>query len=139
MSDKVWLGVDFGSKWVGVAVSASGTTMTFPLDTIDAKPEIKLLEGLLKLAKSHSAVGFVVGLPINMNGSEGPAAKLCRDFAKRLGDFSEMPAELFDERLSSWDAEGMLIEGGMKPHDRKKQIHAVSAKVILDGFIQAQN
>jgi putative Holliday junction resolvase len=136
MIDDVWLGVDFGSKWVGVAVSAPGTTMTFPLDTLDAKPEERLLEGLLKLANSHRAIGFVVGLPFNMDGSEGPAAKLCRDFAKRLAEYSKLPAELHDERLSSWEAEGRLIEGGLKPSERKKQVHSVSAKVILEAFVK---
>jgi putative holliday junction resolvase len=131
-----WIGIDFGSKYIGVAIGGGG--MAFPLKTMDAKPEQKLLDALRKLAKDEGAVGFVVGLPINMNETEGRAAKLCRDFAQRLGKHTGLTTELFDERLSSWDAEGKLIEGGLKPSERKQRIHAVAAQMILEGFLKAR-
>ncbi|MBX3459582.1 MAG: Holliday junction resolvase RuvX [Planctomycetes bacterium] len=131
-----WIGVDFGSKYVGVAIGDE--SMCFPLNALDARPESKLLDALRKLATDEGAAGFVVGLPIHMNGSEGKAAKLCRDFAARLAAHSDLPVELFDERLSSWDAEGKLIEGGLKPHERKQRVHAVAAQMILQGFFNAR-
>jgi putative Holliday junction resolvase len=130
-----WLGVDFGSKYIGVAVGDE--RMSMPLKTLAAKPEEKLLHDLAKLAKSEAAGGFVVGLPINMNGSEGSSAKACRDFGKRLAEAISLPVEFGDERLSSWEAEGMLIEGGLKPSERKQRVHAVAAKLILEAFFAA--
>ncbi|MBK8208397.1 MAG: Holliday junction resolvase RuvX [Planctomycetes bacterium] len=131
-----WIGVDFGSKFIGVAIGDE--SMCFPLKTLDAKPEGKLLDALKKLATDEGASGFVVGLPIHMHGEEGSAAKLCRAFAGRLAAHTQFPAELFDERLSSWEAEGKLIEGGLKPHERKQRVHAVAAQMILEGFFKSR-
>jgi putative holliday junction resolvase len=131
-----WIGVDFGSKYVGVAVGDDGISM--PLTTLPAKPDGTLLEALKKLAVDQGAAGFVVGLPINMDGSEGVAAKLCRDFAGRLHQHTKLPVEFGDERLSSWEAEGMLIDGGLKPSERKQRVHAVAAKLILEAFFEAR-
>lgn len=131
-----WLGVDFGSKYVGVAVGDEAIAM--PLKVLDARPDEKLLSSLKKLAASEDVAGFVVGLPVNMDGSEGKAAKLCREFGARLAAHSQLPVEYADERLSSWEAEGMLIEGGLKPSERKQRVHAVAAKLILEAFFSAR-
>jgi putative Holliday junction resolvase len=133
---KRWIGIDFGTKYIGVAIG--GEDMSFPLKTLDARPEGKLLDALKRLATQEGAAGFVIGLPINMNGSEGPAAKACRDFAARLAKHTDLPCELFDERLSSWEAEGKLIEGGLKPSERKQRVHAVAAQTILEGFFKSR-
>jgi mannose-1-phosphate guanylyltransferase len=130
-----WLGVDFGRKWVGVAVGEPGG-VCMPLKTLDARPEDKLLSALKRLAREHGAEAMVVGLPLNMNGSEGHAAKVCRDFAARLGAHTGLPVQLFDERLSSWDAEGRLIDAGLKPSERKQRVHAVAAQMILEGYMK---
>ncbi|MCZ7606063.1 MAG: Holliday junction resolvase RuvX [Planctomycetota bacterium] len=131
-----WLGVDFGSKYVGVAVGDEAIAM--PLKVLDARPDEKLLSSLKKLAASEDVAGIVVGLPVNMDGSEGKAAKLCREFGARLAAHSQLPVEYADERLSSWEAEGMLIEGGLKPSERKQRVHAVAAKLILEAFFSAR-
>lgn len=130
-----WLGIDYGSKYVGLAIGETGLSMSMPLKTIPAQPEIQLLETLAKMAKSESLVGFVVGLPINMDGSEGPMAETCRKFGKTLATMTYLPVEFSDERLSSWDAEGQLIDGGLKPSERKDRVHAVAAKIILEHFL----
>ncbi|MCA8917705.1 MAG: Holliday junction resolvase RuvX [Planctomycetes bacterium] len=129
-----WLGVDFGTKYVGTAVGDDTVSMAMPLKTISAQPDTALLDELKKLAIEQGVNGFVVGLPINMDGTEGGMAKSCRDFAKRLTDHTGLPVEFGDERLSSWEAEGMLIEGGLKPSERKQRVHAVAAKLILEAF-----
>ena len=115
-----WLGVDFGSKYVGLAVGDDSVSIVMPLKTVAAQPDESLLNELAKLAKDEGIVGFVVGVPINMDGSEGKSAKLCRDFGLRLAAHARLPVEYADERLSSWEAEGMLIDGGMKPSERKQ-------------------
>ena len=133
-----WLGVDFGSKYVGLAVGDDSVSIVMPLKTISAQPDEALLKELTKLARDEGMVGYVVGLPINMDGTVGGAAKICRDFGERLTAHSGLPVEYADERLSSWEAEGMLIEGGMKPSERKQRVHAVAAKLILEAFFAAR-
>ncbi|MCC6464412.1 MAG: Holliday junction resolvase RuvX [Planctomycetes bacterium] len=131
---EVWIGVDFGTRYVGVAVGEVSTGLPMPVKTLGAKPEPALLNALSKLAREQGAIGFVVGLPVNMNGSEGPAAVACRAFAQRLAGHTGLPAELEDERLSSWEAEGLLIEGGLTPSERKDRVHAVAASLVLKAF-----
>ncbi|MCA8912229.1 MAG: Holliday junction resolvase RuvX [Planctomycetes bacterium] len=133
-----WLGVDYGTKYVGTAVGDESVSMALPLKTVSAQPDADLLDTLHKLAAEQGAGGFVVGLPINMNGSEGGAAKACREFGARLHNHTGLPVEFGDERLSSWEAEGMLIEGGLKPSERKDRVHAVAAKLILEAFFTAR-
>ena len=133
-----WLGVDFGSKYVGLAIGDDSVSIVMPLKTISAQPDETLLTDLSKLAKAEGIVGFVVGVPINMDGSEGKSARLCREFGSRLAEHSKLAVEYADERLSSWEAEGMLIEGGMKPSERKQRVHAVAAKLILEAFFTAR-
>jgi putative Holliday junction resolvase len=134
MSER-WLGIDFGSKYVGLAIGEVGLSMAMPLKTIPAQPAEELFKALSELASTESLAGFVVGLPINMDGSEGPAAKICRDFTRQLAERTNLPVEMADERLSSWEAEGRLIEGGLKPSERKDRVHAVAAKIILEHFL----
>lgn len=129
-----WLGVDFGTKYVGTAVGDDSVSLVMPLRTISAQPDSALLEELRKIGLEQGAIGFVVGLPINMDGTEGGAAKSCREFGQRLAEHTGLPVEFGDERLSSWEAEGMLIEGGLKPSERKQRVHAVAAKLILEAF-----
>ena len=131
---KRWIGVDFGSKWVGVATCDESGGPPTPLTTLDARPAEALLDSLKQIALDHGAAGFVVGLPINMNGTEGPAAKRCREFATSLRATGYV-VELADERLSSWEAEGRLIDAGHKPSVRKKKLHMASACVILEAFL----
>ncbi len=131
-----WIGVDYGSKHVGVAICDEYGMFCHPLDDYDAKPPGKLLHRLMKLAHDEDAHGFVVGMPFNMDGSEGMAARIARTFAETLKEASSKPVELFDERLSSWEAEGKLMTAGMKPPQRRKKVHAVAAQIILSSFVE---
>ncbi len=131
-----WIGVDYGRKHVGIAICDEYGMFAHPVGTFDAQPLDKLLARLGKLATEEGAQGFVVGLPLNMDGSEGPAAKINRRFAEALEHAALRPVELFDERLSSWEAEGMLIQAGLSPSKRRKRIHAVAAQIILSAFVE---
>lgn len=131
-----WIGVDYGSKHVGVAICDEYGMFSHPLDDYDAKPPGKLMQRLVKLAHDEDAHGFVVGMPFNMDGSEGPAARITRAFAEALKEASSRPVELFDERLSSWEAEGKLISAGMKLSARRKRVHACAAQIILSSFVE---
>lgn len=136
MVEGAWIGVDPGTKYVGVAVGDAPSKVSAPLKTLDAKPEPALLRQLVRIAGDHAARGFVVGLPLNMDGSEGPGCKSARAFAAKLAEAAKLPVELVDERLSSFEAEGRLIEGGLKPSERKMRVHAVSAALLLEAFFK---
>lgn len=133
MPETRWIGVDPGTKYVGIAISAGN--MAMPVNVLPATPHAKLLDELKKLAAREAATGFVVGLPLNMDGSEGPAAKQARAFAAELAGHTGLPVELVDERLSSFEAEGRLIDGGMKPSERKMRVHAVAAQLLLEAYL----
>lgn len=137
MPEGCWIGVDPGSKYVGVAVGDAASNVASPLKVLDARPEGALLAGLRRVARDHAAAGFVVGLPLNMDGSESPGCKTARTFAEKLGTASKLPVELVDERLTSFEAEGMLIDAGLKPSERKMRVHAVSAALLLTAFFKA--
>lgn len=129
-----WIGVDPGTRYVGVAVGDAASKVAAPLKVLDAKPEPALMRALLKIASEHGARGFVVGLPLNMDGSESAGCKSARAFGTKLAETAKLPVELVDERLSSFEAEGRLIEGGLKPSERKMRVHAVSAALLLEAF-----
>ncbi len=131
-----WLAVDFGSKFIGLAICDELGMLASPYATLDAKPLSKLLANLKQIAGNEEIMGFVVGLPLNMNGTEGPAAKLTRDFANTLKQATARPVELVDERLSSWEGEGKLIAAGMKPSRRKQKVHEAAAQIILHTFLE---
>ncbi|MCC6573093.1 MAG: Holliday junction resolvase RuvX [Planctomycetes bacterium] len=131
-----WIGVDYGSKHVGVAICDEYGMFSHPVDTFEAQPQEKLIARLIKLAREEDADGFVVGMPFNMDGSEGKAAKITRMFAEALKKADPRKVELFDERLSSWEAEGKLMTAGMKPPQRRKKVHAVAAQIILSSFVE---
>lgn len=131
-----WLGIDFGSKHVGVAICDELGMFAHPFTTLDARPRDRLLAELLHIAALEDVVGYVVGLPLNMNGSEGRAAALTREFAEQLRQASPRAVELVDERLSSWEAEGKLIAAKMKPSRRREKVHEVAAQVILHSFLE---
>jgi putative Holliday junction resolvase len=131
-----WIGVDPGTRHVGVAVGDAASKVAAPLKVLGAKPESALMRALAKIATEHAARGFVVGLPLNMDGTEGAGCKTARAFAAKLADAAKLPVELVDERLSSFEAEDRLIEGGLKPSERRMRVHAVSAALLLEAFFR---
>lgn len=130
-----WMGIDYGSKYVGVAICDELGMFAHPFVTLHAKPREKLLASLLEIAGEEDIVGYVVGLPLNMNGTSGRAVQLVREFADDLKLATPRPVELVDERLSSWEAEGKLIDAGMKPGKRKEKVHEAAAQIILRTFL----
>lgn len=134
MPEGCWIGVDPGTRYIGVAVGDAGTKLASPLRTLPATPEEALFRALVRIGKENGARGFVVGLPIHMNGTEGKGCQDARAFAAKLAQRSKLPVELADERLSSFEAEGRLIEGGLSPSQRKDRVHAVSAALLLETF-----
>ena len=129
------IGLDLGSKTIGVAVSdpdrrlaAGVATIARTNFTVDAK-------ALLALATERAATGFVLGLPINMDGSEGPRAQSTRAFARNFAKLTDLPIALWDERLSTAAVERGLIEADMSRKRRAEVIDQHAAAFILQGAL----
>src|SRR5271154_23782 len=129
------IGLDLGSKTIGVAVSDPDRRVAAPVETI-ARRQFKLdAERILELAAERRAVGIVLGLPINMDGSEGPRAQSTRAFARNLGSRTDLPIALWDERLSTAAVERALIAADVSRKKRAAVIDEHAAVYILQGAL----
>lgn len=130
------LGVDFGLKRVGIAVCDSDWILASPLPVIYTKSMRCSIDSIAAVAKEQGAGGIVVGLPFNLDGSESIQSVRARAFAKNLEKVTGLKTVLFDERLTTVEANELLIEAGVfKAADRAKLIDSMSAKVILQSYI----
>ena len=129
------IGIDYGRKRVGVAVSDPLGIFASPLDTV---PAAKIIDYLKKYAETESVTRFVVGYPMNMDNTPSEAAADVDIFLKNLAKaFPAVPVTLEDERFTSVLAHRAMIEGGMKAKDRrdKSSVDKISAAIILQSFI----
>ena len=129
------IGIDFGRKRTGVAVSDPLRIFASPLETV---PGTKIIDYLQKYALSETIVRFVVGYPVNLDGRPSEAAADVDAFLVRLKKaFPEVPVSLEDERFTSVLAHRAMIEGGMKKQDRrdKNSVDKISAAIILQGYL----
>jgi putative Holliday junction resolvase len=129
------LGLDLGTKTIGVAVSDPDRKLAAPVLTIARARFASDAERLLELAAERRAVGFVLGLPLNMDGSEGPRAQATRAFARNLAKVTALPIALWDERLSTAAVERVLIEADASRRKRKAVIDQHAAAYILQGAL----
>jgi putative Holliday junction resolvase len=132
------LAVDPGSKRVGVAISDPTGTIAQPLTAVPAEPAASLAARLTELARQHEAASFVVGLPREMNGGIGPAAKAARALADDLRGASGLRVTLVDERLTSAAAERALIAGGASRARRRQLSDQVAAALILQSYLDRE-
>ena len=126
--------IDFGRKRIGIAVAAVDGSGAYPVSTLGRRSLLVDLEQIRKLLAEYQAVKVVVGLPLNMDGSAGPQAQAASNFARRLGEVSGLEVELFDERLTSFEAQERLR--GLPSHKKRQAIDAVAACVILESWLQ---
>lgn len=129
------IGLDLGSKTIGVAASDPDRRLAAPVETISRKRFRLDAERLLALAAERHAVGLVLGLPLNMDGSEGPRAQATRAFARNLATLTELPIALWDERLSTAAVERALIAADASRKKRKAVIDQHAAAYILQGAL----
>ena len=130
-------GLDLGTKTIGVALSDRLLTVATPLETIRRKKFTLDAEALLALLRGREAGGIVLGLPRNMDGSEGPRAQASRAYAKNLAAALELPVLLWDERWSTQSAEAAMIGLDVSRRKRAERIDAEAATVILQAAIDA--
>jgi len=131
----VLVGLDLGTKTIGVAACDADRRLAVGVETISRKGFRTDAARLLDLAKERRAVGFVLGLPINMDGSEGPRAQSTRAFARNLSKLTALPIGLWDERLSTAAVERDLIATDMSRARRAEVIDQHAAAYILQGAL----
>jgi putative Holliday junction resolvase len=129
------IGLDLGTKTIGVAASDPDRKLAAGVTTVARKNFTADAKLLLALAGERAATGFVLGLPINMNGSEGPRAQSTRAFARNFSRLTELPIALWDERLSTAAVERNLIEADMSRKKRAAVIDQHAAEFILQGAL----
>jgi putative Holliday junction resolvase len=129
------IGIDLGTKTIGLALSDRLLTAATPVETLRRTTFTADSTQLLALAAQREAGGFVIGLPRNMDGSEGPRAQSARAFARNLAALTDLPLTFWDERLSTVAAERALIAADMSRKRRAGVIDAVAAAYILQGLL----
>jgi putative Holliday junction resolvase len=129
------IGLDLGTKTIGVATSDPDRRLATGVTTLHRKTFRADAEKLLALAAERSAVGFVLGLPVNMDGTEGPRAQSTRAFARNLGKLTDLPIALWDERLSTAAVERQLIDADVSRRKRAAVIDQHAAAYILQGAL----
>ena len=128
-------GLDLGDKTIGVAVSDSARTIATPLETIRRRKFGLDAAHLLEIAQDRGLGGLVLGLPRNMDGSEGPRCQSTRAFARNLARLTDLPITFWDERLSTVAATRALLEADTSRKRRSEVIDHVAAGYILQGML----
>lgn len=131
-----WLGIDFGTKRIGLALSDGAGWAARGLETLERRGGERDLEAIARIVREQEVEALVVGLPLNMDGTEGRMATLARRFAEALEARLGCPVHLFDERLTSHAAEGVLLEA--RGHKDRKLVDQVAAALILEGFLERE-
>ncbi len=131
------LGVDYGTVRVGLSVCDADRLISSPLDTYRRRSNLLDAEYFQKLVADEEIVGLVVGLAISLNGTEGPKAKECRDYAAWLNGLTNLPVAFQDERFTTHYANDVLENLGLNPRERKERRDAVAAQVILQVWLEA--
>lgn len=130
------LGLDLGTKTIGVAISDGMRYSATPLETIKRQKFTQDAERLVQLIAENQAVGIVLGLPLNMDGSEGPRAQSTRAFARNLAQKIVIPIAFWDERLSTAAVTRTLIEADTRRDKRAEVVDKLAASYILQGALE---
>ena len=129
------MGIDYGDARTGVAISDLLCSIVGSTYVVPSRNTEKALADIVKLAKDNAVGEIVVGLPKNMNGTEGPRAELCREFAQLLGEATGLPIHLWDERRTTVEAHNILSQHNYHGQKRKNTVDAVAASLILEGYL----
>ena len=133
------MGLDIGAKTIGTSLSDVERIIASPLETIMRRKFTKDAQELITLIARHGVGGLVLGLPRNMDGTEGPAAQSARSFARNLAPLVELPLAFWDERLSTAAVTRTLIEAGRSRARRNLLVDKLAAAYILQGALDRLN
>ena len=134
------MGLDFGSKTVGVAISDPLRITAQPMEIVRRKSENKLRQTLARLEElieEYQVTQLVLGLPKNMNNTLGERAEKSLEFKEMLERRTGLPVVMWDERLTTVEANRAMIEGGVRREDRSKHVDALAAVLILQGYLDS--
>lgn len=129
------MAIDYGDARTGVAISDPTGLLAGFTTVLRSRRGADLPDRIARLAREHGVEELVVGLPRNMDGTEGPRAALCREFAARLGQATGLTPVLWDERRTTIEAHDILHTGGKRMKAHKKTVDAVAASLILEGYL----
>ena len=132
------IGLDIGTKRIGVALSDPLLITAQPFSTIDRKPEKEAIDKIAAIIKDYSVEKIVAGLPLMMNGDFGPQAQDCSDFAKKLEQKTNIDVIFIDERLTSYQAEEILKEQNVKYTKDKGKVDMIAASIILQEYLDTK-
>ena len=129
------MGIDYGDARTGVAISDLLCSIVGSTCVIPSRNTEKAIADIVKLAKDNMVGEIVVGLPKNMDGTEGARAELCRAFAEHLKEAAGLPVALWDERRTTVEAHNILSQHNYHGKKRKDTVDAVAASLILEGYL----
>ena len=133
------LALDHGTKRIGVALSDELRIIAQPLEFIPAEPVEKFIERLKQLIAEKQVELIVVGMPRNLDGTYGSAAEKVQAFVEELKRAVTVPVRTLDERLTSVQANRVLIQGNVRRDERKQKVDAMAAAILLQGYLDSQS
>jgi putative Holliday junction resolvase len=129
------MGIDYGDARTGIAISDLLCSIVGSTTVIHSRNDDKTIAQIKELIAQNGVGELVMGLPRNMNGTEGPRAELCRAFAQRLEEETGLPVKLWDERRTTVEAHNILSAHNYHGKKRKNTVDAVAASLILEGYL----
>lgn len=129
------MGIDYGDARTGVAISDLLCSIVGSTLVVPSRNKQKAMADLVRIAKENEVGQIVVGLPRNMDGTEGPRAELCRSFADELRQATGLPVTMWDERRTTVEAHNILSQHNYHGQKRKNTVDAVAASLILEGYL----
>jgi putative holliday junction resolvase len=130
--------IDFGRKRIGLAITDADGRGAYPVGIVERRSLKEDLDAIRSQLAERRVSRIVVGLPLNMDGTEGPSARAARAFAEHLGTATGVAIEMFDERLTSVEAEERLRSASMSRSGKKAVRDAMAAAVILEGWLESR-
>jgi putative Holliday junction resolvase len=135
---KRWMGIDYGDRHIGIAVSDELFITAQGLTTLHHSGEEAVIREIEQLANKWNVTEVIVGLPRNMNGSIGPRGRIAETFAESLQEKLNRPVHLWDERLTTVSAERMLLAADLSRKKRKQVIDKMAATLLLQNYMDAK-
>lgn len=129
------MGIDYGDARTGVALSDLLCTLVGSACVVPSRNTDKAIADIVRIAKENAVGEIVVGLPRNMDGTEGSRAQLCREFADKLREATGLPVAMWDERRTTVEAHNILSAHNYHGKKRKETVDAVAASLILEGYL----
>ena len=129
------LGIDFGERRIGLAISDPDGQLAVPLTTVRRSSDTQAIRQITDIARREGVARLVIGEPLNLDGSRGPASARASSFARKLTGESGLPVEMTDERLTSVEAEERLREAGIDPRRHPEKVDSTAAQILLQQYL----